>query len=81
MTELEKYEVVNKCKTLKELSEAILQIAEGGVIEGRTRSFDAVTMADNCSRFTLNHYRVLTREIGIRQQAITICFQNAAVGK
>ena len=80
MTDLEKYEAVNKCKTLKELSEVVLQISEGGIIKGRTRSFDAVTMADNCSRFTLNYYRTLTREFGIRQQAIMICFQNAAVG-
>jgi hypothetical protein len=78
MTELEKYEFVNKCETAEELSEAILKIGgEEDIIKGRTRDFSAKKMAKNVQifidTFPENH-RILTREYGIRQQAMYIHF-------
>ena len=77
MTDLEKYEAVNKCKTLKELSQAILQVADDGRVKGRNKSFDSIKMANSCLNYTLENYNMLTREFGIRQQAIMILFHDS----
>ena len=72
MTELEKYELVNSCESIKELQNAILKIGESGMIEGRKRIFDAENMA-NCVPTIVkeNGYpNYLTRKWGIRQQAL-----------
>lgn len=75
MTEIEKYESVNKCKTLKELSKVILSFSdENGLIKGRTRNFLASSMSDICERYSLAEHNMLTREYGIRQQAMMILF-------
>ena len=70
MTELQKFELVNKAETFDELAKAILEIAEDGEISGRSRLFQAKKMANHC---TLEIFSVLpetlTRAYGIRQQA------------
>lgn len=77
MTELEKYEAVNKSKTLKELAEVIESFAdEKGWIQGRARNFNAGVMASICRRYNLGEHNMLTREFGIRQQAMYLLFYN-----
>lgn len=72
MTNLEMYDLVNKCETTEQLSNAILTIAEDDMIKGRSKSFDAEKMANNVSRVVKGELipNVLTREFGIRQQAL-----------
>nr|WP_299488639.1 hypothetical protein [uncultured Allomuricauda sp.] len=75
MTDLEKYEAVNKCETLKQLADVIRSFADNdGLIQGRTRKFNAETMAKNCETYTIYKHNYLTREFGIRQQALMINF-------
>jgi hypothetical protein len=66
------YDKVNKAETFEELSIAILGCADDdGNIQGRERKFDAAEMAQRCVQFKeLNQPNLLTREYGIRQQAI-----------
>lgn len=72
MTELEKYELVNSCESIKELQNAILKIGESGMIEGRKRIFDSEKMANWVPVIIKeNGYpNYLTRKWGIRQQAL-----------
>jgi len=74
MTELEKYQRVNACETIEELQQCILDFAgEDGMIQGRTRKFDAFEMANNLEIYVNGRNEtpnVLTREFGIRQQAM-----------
>lgn len=84
MTDLEKYEIVNCCETLEELSEAIKTIGETNklnliqgrinLIQGRTNLFDANKMAVACLNINYLNIRNLTRNYGIRQQAFMILF-------
>ena len=76
MTDLEKYEAVNKCETLEELAECILSFANKGLIKGRTKIFNAGMMAAACRQYDLTFHSTLTREFGIRQQAMMILFYN-----
>ena len=72
MTKLEMYDLVNKCDTAEALSDAILLIADDGVIQGRTRGFNAEKMAASVPRVISGELEpnILTREFGIRQQAL-----------
>lgn len=74
MTELEKYQRVNSCETQEELIQCILDFAEDGFIQGRVRKFDAQKMAENAFAYlnnkALSSPNTITREFGIRQQAI-----------
>ncbi len=75
MTREEKYDAVNRCKSLGELAEVILSFAdEQGFIQGRTNKFNAKEMADACLRLPNVPYSLLTREFGIRQQSIYLTF-------
>jgi hypothetical protein len=80
MTDLEKYQAVNACETIKELQACILTFGgESGMIQGRTRIFNANEMAINAELYYLGdgYYpppNVLTREFGIRQQAMYLHF-------
>lgn len=75
MNNLEKYEAVNKAETLSELAEVILSFAdENGLIQGRSRKFRAKEMAMLCIDFKRNPPNVLTREFGIRQQAMYLLY-------
>ena len=75
MTKLQKYELVNGCETLDELAKAIEIIADKkGMIQGRNRKFDAKKMAECCRQYSKIDHNFLTREFGIRQQALYILF-------
>lgn len=64
---------VNKCKTLKSLSKVILSLADDdGMIQGRIRKFNAKRMSEGCIAIGVINPNVLTREFGIRQQAMYI---------
>lgn len=77
MSELEKYQLVNSCETSDELASAILQLAdESGEIMGRHRPFSAEKMASYVP-IVINqgaNPNLLTREFGIRQQALYITY-------
>lgn len=76
MTELEKFQAVNKCETIEELEQAILSFAdEDGLIQGRTRQFSAAKMASSVT-LVVNGYpaNLLTRELGIRQQGLYLAY-------
>lgn len=70
------YELVNKCQTLQELAKAIEYIAKdnNGFINGRTRTFNAEKMIKACLNIERLPLNALTRNYGIRQQAIYILF-------
>lgn len=72
--DLEYYQLVNGCETLNELSEVIIEIglANKGWVNGKTSTFHAQTMADNCLKLPNGSLNSLTRNYGIRQQAIYI---------
>lgn len=73
MTELQKWQAVNQCETPQELAELIGAFSdEDGMIQGRSRKFDAAKMAIGLVFFLENKMpaNILTREYGIRQQAI-----------
>lgn len=77
MPELEFFQKVNATDSLSELSDVILQIAdENGMIQGRTRKFEAKKMAEYCRDFKNYSPNVLTREYGIRQQALYLSYYN-----
>lgn len=77
MDKLEKYEAVNKCETLQELANVIESFADlDGYIQGRQKRFSAKSMAFNCRNYNQYQPNVLTREFGIRQQALYILFYN-----
>jgi hypothetical protein len=73
MTELQKWQAVNQCETQSELADLISKFADKeGMIQGRERKFDASNMIIGLSYFMIDEMpaNVLTREFGIRQQAI-----------
>jgi hypothetical protein len=73
MTELQKWEAVNQCKNAKQLADLILSFADSlGMILGRDSFHDATEMSNNVMVVMRDDYadRLLTREYGIRQQAI-----------
>lgn len=75
MTELEKYQAVNACETKEDIYDVILSFADQlGYIKGRTRSFDANQMVKGASLYFsgLTGPEVMTREYGLRQQAMLI---------
>jgi hypothetical protein len=75
MTREQKYDLINSQESLKGLAAAIRSFAEAdGMIQGRTRRFDAEKMAKACLQFRNYTPNVLTREFGIRQQAMYIVY-------
>lgn len=73
MTELQKWQAVNQCENGKALHDLIVQFAdEDGMIQGRKRKFSATQMAHHVHDVLQNDYssNLLTREFGIRQQAL-----------
>jgi hypothetical protein len=73
MTELQKWQAVNQCETQSQLADLISKFADSeGMIQGRERKFDASKMIIGLSYFMIDEMpaNVLTREFGIRQQAI-----------
>jgi hypothetical protein len=85
MTELEKYEKVNKVETIQELEDVILSFAdENGQIKGRTKTFNANKMATGARGYyneVIMTPNVVTREYGLRQQLIYLTFyKNKGLG-
>lgn len=79
MDELEKFKAVNSCETIEALKNCILLIADiDGMIQGRTRQFNAEKMASYVEHVTHGDLpaNVLTREFGIRQQALYLKHYN-----
>jgi cytoskeletal protein CcmA (bactofilin family) len=76
MTTSEKFELVHKCETAEELHSAVLQCAENGVIQGRNKEFEATRLAENVYHVIegVLPFTRLTRNYGIRQQAIYIAY-------
>lgn len=76
MTELEKYQRVNSCETPTDLIQTILDLtSNNGYIQGRTRAFSGLEMAEHAKQyFKRDNVRpeLMTREFGIRQQAMYI---------
>lgn len=73
MTDLERYELVNMCESLGELSNAVMIISDSNnEIRGRNQTFKADVVARNCRDFSAVHPELLTRSFGIRQQAMYI---------
>lgn len=69
------FKQVNGAETLQELADVIRSLAdEQGLIQGRTRKFEAERMAYACEQFSSGYIaaNALTREFGIRQQAMYI---------
>lgn len=70
---LEIYDKVNQCKTFLELANIIRSLTDdNGKIQGRSKEFNAADMAYACENFLNFPSNKLTREYGIRQQAIYI---------
>lgn len=72
LSEIEKWEVINRTTTFEELKDAILLIAdEDGYIRGRQSLFDKDNMRNRVD-LVLNGepFNLLTRSYGIRQQFI-----------
>lgn len=78
--QLEKFQKVNNCETIQSLMDCIRDFSsENGLIQGRTRLFDAEKMAGYALKYFeddsgLIPPNVLTREFGIRQQAMYLKF-------
>ena len=73
MTELETWQLVNQAETTQALAFIIDMLADPeGMIQGRERKFDAAKMIIGLNYFMKDEMpaNVLTREFGIRQQAI-----------
>lgn len=80
MDRLEKFEAVNKCETLEQLANVIESFAdEEGMIQGREKKFSAKLMSFNCRNYSPYTHNTLTREFGIRQQALYILFYNGKI--
>lgn len=71
------FEEVNSCETLIHLARIIESLAdEDGYIMGRTKKFSAKKMASICRKYEDYPKNALTREFGIRQQAMYIMYHN-----
>jgi hypothetical protein len=69
------YDAVNKCVTFEALANVIRGLGDkDGFIQGRTRKFNAEVMARHCMNFSMAYPNTLTREFGIRQQAMHITY-------
>ena len=67
----QKYDAVNSSESLLGLSNLIKEFADkDGMIQGRTRKFEAEKMAHACMAMGTIRPNFLTREFGIRQQAM-----------
>lgn len=75
------FEEVNTCETLIHLARIIESLAdEDGLIMGRSRKFDAKKMANICREYDSYPRNSLTREFGIRQQAMHILYYSPPKG-
>lgn len=76
MTREEKYDAVNQTESLEQLSKVVLSLGNAiGMIEGRNSLHSASRMAADCAKFHNRTPNTLTREFGIRQQALMLLTQ------
>ena len=72
MTDLEKYEAVNKAESYEEFEKVLLSFAVHGIIKGRTKDFNVHKMLEGAYAFYNDKMwgdpRTVTREYGLRQQ-------------
>ena len=73
MTELEKYEVVNKCETFEDFEKVLKSFGdEQGKIKGRSRTFDVNKMLEGAYGYYYDKMwgspSTVTRKYGLRQQ-------------
>ena len=77
-TELDKYQLVNKCQTIEALENAIIAIGSEneGIMRGRKRLFSAKIMSSYVRGVVSLALpaNLLTRNYGIRQQALYLSF-------
>ena len=76
---LELYEAVNVCETVEQLCAALDNVSVVGLIQGRTRVFDAEDMKAGLIGYISGTHtipNVITREFGLRQQAMYIKYYN-----
>ncbi len=75
-----KFEEINRAETFAQLSQAILNIADrDGNIQGRNILFSAKELSQQCLELRDDEHKnwnLLTREYGIRQQAIYLDYYN-----
>lgn len=79
MTREEKYDLVNSCETPEQLQQVIITFAdENGEIQGRDQKWNAVKMAELAGGYFKGFLppNVITREFGLRQQAMYIKYYN-----
>jgi len=70
--ELDMWQYVNNIKSLNELAELIINISdEDNMIQG-TSKMNAIEMSEDCKNFTIVNRHRLTRNYGIRRQAMYI---------
>ncbi|MFT6125806.1 MAG: hypothetical protein ACJAVA_000247 [Flavobacteriaceae bacterium] len=82
MDRLKTYDLVNSCESLLGLSNIIKSLAdEDGKIQGKTRKFDAEKMALSAENYSNVPKNTLTREFGIRQQAIYLIYIDRTIFK
>lgn len=85
MEELEIYKAVTRADTLEDLQNVIIALTDSeGLIQGRTRKFNASQMSHNMAKFINDESctilpNVITREYGLRQQAMYIKFYQLGV--
>lgn len=74
MTRADKYDMVNACKTPKELATAMRALSVNGMIKGRTREFSVEKMIQGMEYYMKHNQgaNFVTREFGLRAQAVYI---------
>lgn len=79
MSEEEKWKRVNSAETIEDLKQAILDIAENGIIVGKTRDWDANKQVKAAQLIwdRASIPNTLTRSYGIRQQMLYLLYYNA----
>ena len=73
------YDLVNGCENTSELKKVLRELAdEDGMIQGRTKKFSAAKMTVGMELFMYDEMppNVITREFGLRQQAMYIKYYN-----
>ena len=68
MTELEKYEKVNKCKDIESLKNVITEIGDITISSGEIWSSEKMNRHVDTIESTNSYYTLVTRNYGIRQQ-------------
>ena len=76
MEEIDKWKRINSVESIEDLKKAILDIAEDGIIMGKSRPWEAVKQVKGVDAIMEKDYpiNVLTRSYGIRQQMMYLMY-------